>query len=511
MTHEPFISTGLIGLDEALEECLQPGNVIGVIGASGAGKTVLSSQIIRHALATLQGTQIQFISTEVSPEELGRRIVSATLSIPCNHADLDKEGEYLCRDGIGHLVPNPRKFEAPEIIRWKHFAKRINQVRYHHVPQPSADLSNVLGTVLHEFERDLRSEPGLVVLDYLDFNCFSGDEYTARQKMRDAMEAIVAASCRGKLLIFVFAQAVSANAGKRYLDLSDIADCRGLFDATDAFIGIGQDMGEDPHDDDDDGASREMYRESQSLNVLFPNGIGKGVRVPVTRRFEYQRFEDREEPERPRGGYLPFSRERFRDLCALGNPNAINVYAFLALFTRSGLGVLKSGFTWPSHKTIAAKTGLTVKQVRGAIDKLEKGGLVKKRRTFKSNEYRIQGWEIHHVASGATTQKKGYFSLFRRILDESAEPLFSKPATLRLWLYILANTQVFTHPKHWEIQRGHIALDFDVLEHELGLSMVDADEALAILDERGSIEILGGERVKNLIRVVNWDRYQPDA
>jgi DNA-binding transcriptional ArsR family regulator len=508
MAHEPFISTGLTGLDHALGDALRPGNVIGVISGTGGGKTVLATQIIRHAMDRLPSNQILLISTEAPGTEFWRRNLSATFTIPYS-ASIEEEG-YLMKDQQGFLWPNYKKLGPEAVIRAKELLQRFRLLNFQPIPNSGGDTSQEIAEYLAEFQGALAGLPGLVVVDYLNRQSFAQNEWAAREFMQKSMEVIRNASISGPLLIIVFAQATQKSIGKRRLGPQDIADCKNLFATADAFAAISQEYGSDPRDDDEVGPPS-MYRRSQTIIVSLAAEGGVAKRVPVTRRFEFQRFEDREEAYDDPNGYLPFSRNRFRELCALPLKNCINVYLYLAFLSRFRESDKNIGISWPSHEGIAKATGLSDKQVRTAIARLEDKGLVKVKKSATTNRYKIRDWTFHHDASGAAEVKNTYVRLSRGLMDEPGQEIFSEPSLLRLWVYIIMNTQMFQDKKHWELHRGCIHIDFTDIEHETGTKKKDCLALLSRLETRGSIEKLDGVNLKLLYRVTNWDCYQPDV
>lgn len=507
MENEPFISTGLTELDRALGDKLTPGNVIGVISGSGGGKTVLATQIVRHALDYLTGNQILLLSTEAHPDEYWLRNLSAACSIP--YPPTRRDGD-LIEDSDGNLWPNYRKYGGDAVIAAKRSREQFYELKIHRIPQTEDDVPQKFSEHLKKFQADLGDSPGLVVVDYLNWPSFELNAWAARSSMLKSMEVIQAAATTGNLLIIVFAQATQKSIGKRRLTQSDIADCKDLFGAADAFAAISQEYGSDPRDGDEGGPPL-PYRKSQTIMVSLTAEGPISKRVPVTRRFEFQRFEDREETYNDPYGYLPFSRSRFRELSALTLKSCINVYLYLAFWSRFDRSDEEIGTSWPCHERIANATGLSLKQVRTAAERLAARGLVTVKRTATTNRYTILGWEMHHDTAGAAKVGNDYVRLSRGLLNKPDLEIFPRPPLLRLWIYIIMNTQMFHDRKQGELHRGCIRIDFDDIEHEIGLREAECLDLLSFLESRGSIEKLDGIKIKVLYRVTNWDRYQPDV
>lgn len=499
-----ILSTGIPQLDDVLESRLLPGNLIGIIGYSGGGKTILATQFLRGALNASPVVPTLFVSMEAPPIDLLDRIISAEFSIP--YDKLARKSEEVPRFR-GLPFPNPAIYGEAIFHSACGLIKRVEEHVQYLMLDPKTDGPDGPLTMLHskldDFLGKLGSGPGLVIFDYIANDFYGLSTYKSREFMNEVMSILRNRTINDNLLGIAFAQADPEHEGKRCLKKDDISTCKTLFNDVDAFIGIGREIGDDNITGPDDVKS--AYRTKQNFHVIGVSPKPKNVRVLT--RFEYQRFEGRIEKEKP-VGYLPFTRSRYKELCALSTPHGLNVYLFLALWARYLPGDPDIGKCWPSLIGITKFTGLTLKQVRTAIKALVEKNLITKQHRPTTDKYKVEGWTLHHSAATIPKGEDSYIRIYRKLLEEDQKRIFSNPKMLRLWMYLLMNARFFNDRKNWDLSRGTLSFDLPMIEHDTGIKEDECVTLLEELEADESIETREGINIPKVIHITNWDFYQ---
>ncbi len=496
------LKTGIEDLDRELGQLATPGHLIGVIGCTGAGKTVLATQLVRSAITSSEPIMTLFLSVEIGKRELWNRLLSSHCDI--SFSEFNGTSKQLMNQQGFPPMPNPTALGNDAVLRAHALYVSTRNVSYGVNDSMVKIDPSEIDSCIELFEEKLSGKKGLIILDYLEERSDEKDSFQARKQMTEVMAVLKTAASHGNLLIFAFAQAEQRKVGKAYLSPTDTQSVPDLFRDANCVIGIGRAVG----DDNDDG---QIYRKNQTLTVQKQNPLRPKANVSVKTNFKYQRFENRRDDNSPQGGYLPFTRKRLNALHEVGSINSISLYLFMALKARYNTTDKLVGTSWHSQDGMAKQTGLSLKQVRTAIQKLEDSELIKKkRRGNKTNYHTISGWGHHHTASGGAQTEGGYVRIPRYIQDLDYQWLSQNPELLCFWLYLIATARVFQDSDKWDLKRGHALLNPIDVEHELGIKSDKIPELLKELSSQNQIVIK--EHVPlPIIKLISWHDFHPDV
>jgi hypothetical protein len=399
-------------------------------------------------------------------------------------------------------------------------------------------------SILDEYRTSTGRVPDLMIVDYIDE---SYDATFSVAKTRDAMlaasRAIKDLAVQRGFLAVAFCQAAIAASDSPEIEPDSIGECKkALAEPADAFVGISRLMAE-PGEANRGGIGHYALR--QYCTVMVKGG--ERETVPMNTPYQFQRCEDvsREEQvarnkdqevavgtpgaegkallsidrtaalaavarntEPANRGYVLLGRDRMQQLCALGNPNCLNVYIFL-LLVADYRRPEKLGKSFRARQTMASVLGLTSKKIRTATKNLHDAGIIvidsekRPQRRGRSLDYLIKDWSESQVGANAT----GYFKVMRNLLDSSRRSLLGNPELLQVWIYCLAQArglpdeEAMLSPGSFILHLGHIA-------QQLGASPSRVETLLGELEKEGRIRRQTADDGKTETEVVKWEVYQ---
>lgn len=142
---EPGISTGIGPIDEILGPIF-PGNMIGLLGAQGDGKSVLGAQIASNVAE--QGIPVLFFQFEMGDEEVAAREIAARSRVSVSDIEMGN-------------------FELPD---WQNMVRASDSMKRIPLYIVDADALNTkqMASIAERLEKRIGRKLGLIVIDQLD-------------------------------------------------------------------------------------------------------------------------------------------------------------------------------------------------------------------------------------------------------------------------------------------------------------------------------------------------------
>lgn len=505
---------GIAPLDKCLGGYLEPGNIHLVGGYTGSGKTVLACQLLVRNLE--RGKRILYLSTEVDEKDVQVRCVSNAARIDYGTGDI----EFEYNDNVPYM-PKLERYTDDQCSRGLQVLQNfVHKARFCKIDTAHEGLTvAAIDTALS----GCGAPPDLVIVDYMSWSGDPENPTRHREEMIEVMEYLQGLANGDGLNVVVFAQGTDLCKTNVVVPVNATCECKTLHRYADATLMMSwldvPDLGE--------AESGGLTEENTILREQYLNVQAQGVNVvvPVKTDYQYMTLEAGSHKVDKRGrDHIAAARDRdkarsivqapgmnqyrwlghsvYERVQEIGYPPAVNVYIFHLLAAN------QSGVSWHSFKGMAKQMGLSVEQVRTAIDKLVNAKLLErvvvkkkamKRRVVKLDE------------NSAFGDDKGASKLNQNMLRTDFK-LLSSPSRFRFWVHLLLSAH-----SNFDLESsrpGEVVLSFYKLDEKLGITRDEITSALQAfkLDER--ISISGGSLRGNgvvRLRLINWMVYQFDV
>jgi len=286
-------STGIAGLDRALNGGLGNGECYLIFGGWGGGKSVAAGQVAWNEAAT--GGHVLIVSTELKPREYVARITSAAATIPIGKLQ-DCENFKQIRAAV---MSDPSLVFKTKILE-DTLAIIAERIRIKKVSSGDGlDARAIMEREILNFERLKGVRPTLVILDWLGSaveikkGASSGEVAMAWEH---AAHGCVKLAEDADIPIVVLAQAVNSSQRKRVLLNDDIGISKGIGKNMVAVIGI-TNMADSAGVKAAEAGLAEAPKSKILDNQFFCMvKARKGMEedIPMKREMKYQRFVARE-------------------------------------------------------------------------------------------------------------------------------------------------------------------------------------------------------------------------
>jgi KaiC/GvpD/RAD55 family RecA-like ATPase len=508
---------GIDSLDIEIGPKLSPGNVILWGGITGSGKTVIACQLA--VSNTAQEKKVLMLSTRVSERDFLERCVSNGAQIPCDeNMKIDfvdgKEGRRI------PLALSPDHYDEGEKSR----GMKVMQNWCHHstfVRLYPEDRGLAVGDIQEAIEQ-CEVKPSLIILDYLEFNNLEADWHKARGEMLAIMEYLRDLARNMNINIVVFAQTKLNCINKVKVPVTATSDCKTLYTLADATIMMSWIVVPDWDESHAAGYAEGFGNlREQYLNV---QGSGLDKVLPVQTDYEYMTLREGSHAVDGKhrdhvtvlrdwnkalevvesGGmnhYFWFGRSVHERLLEIGYPPAINVYIFHMMAAN------KRGISKHSFKGMAEKMGLSIEQVRTAIDKLKAAKLLEGVGQKRDMRRRVMELE-ENTAYG---DGKGSVKLNQNMMRADSTVL-RKPEWFRLWVHLILNAE----SKYDAVDSvaGEVVINLNKVVEDHKVSSAELEAALKAFESDGRISFsYGAPDTKGSVRIklINWWVYQLDV
>lgn len=506
---------GIQSLDDVLGQYSTLGHLHLVGGFTGSGKTALACQLT--ARNVLLGKKVHYLSTEVDGRDFLVRCVSNGAQIEYDE-NMQFEMTGATNGQMNPIMPKVGVYEDDECERGGLILQQLNK-QSEFCPVDTSD-GGLTVTKVRQAMDDSQIKPEIVILDYLSWAASSDDPHHARTQMIEVIQYMRQFAQSKNIIVVVFAQLNVLFQDRMTVPVNATCACRTLHEHADVSIAMSwlevpalDEAGEAGYSDNQ-GYLREQYLRVQGRNIK--------AMIPVKTHYHRMALEcgDHKVDERSRdhitalrdrkkarevldaGGmnhYVWLGRSVYQKVCSMGYPPAINVYVFHMLVAK------KSGWSHHSYKGMAEKLGLSVEQIRTAIDKLKAAGLLKGQGNKRDTKRQV----VPRVENKARGDTKGGVKLNQN-MTRSEFTVLKDPDQFRIWLWLLCNAE-----SNYESGRklpGEVVVLPEKLTEMLKTGREKVEEALREFVRDQRVEYTYGDLSQSSIRLrlVNWHSYQYD-
>ncbi|BDS05228.1 hypothetical protein NT6N_02680 [Oceaniferula spumae] len=508
------ITYGIPSLDDCLGRYREPGYLHLFSGFPGSKKEVLASQLLVENV--MLNKKVLVISTKSGQRDYMIRCLSNGLKIPYDENmrvmyDKQNGGEFP-------VMLDVNKYNEEECLKSLVLLQKIIHNSYiYRVPSDSVGLSM---DIIHDVIDNCECFPEIIILDDLKCKAEHDNPHAQRNAMEEVMDYLHTVSHEIGCNVVVIAQASPKYTNMSKVPLNATIISNNLHTFADVSMAMSWLAVPDIEESEGLGYTNESYLREQFLNVnvrgsSFFLAVDADYERSTLRQGEHEtdqqqrdhinaRRDKRKAYEIVQRGkmchYVWIGRSVFERVKKIDYPPAVNVYIFHLLAAN------KAGLSWYSFKSMAEIMGLSVEQIRTAVDKLKKAKLLEgvgkkrdmKRRVMKQDE---------NAAFGDDT---GAIKLNQTMLLKHSTIMLN-PHWFRLWLHLLFSAHSgFDSPSS---RPGDVTLNLAKLDLKLAFGE-DVPSALRTFIRDKRIKILsgdlGGSGVVQL-RLVNWMVYQYDV
>ena len=275
------IPTGFTPLDRKLGGGFAKGEGALILGTSGCGKSICSTQFSVDMSSPLRGYKGLLIATEMEPEDYMRRIISNKLRIP--YAQI--------KDGVPEVLLKNPDFKQRHDILMENLGKTLRFFRWRD------HKGSGIFTAINDIIKRTQDEMGGLDFAHLDWlgGALGKDAYGTGREPRHVWQegADSSAQLAGQhhIAMIVYAQAHPQNAlNKKRVGAEMAAECKSLHRQMNTAIGISALHAGGNGDDAGDEADEKTYQDIQYFH-LSKSRKSEGGTVPFRRNFAQMRID----------------------------------------------------------------------------------------------------------------------------------------------------------------------------------------------------------------------------
>ena len=275
------IATGFTPLDRKLGGGFAKGEGALILGATGCGKSICSTQFSVNMSSLMTGCKGLLIATEMEPEDFHRRIISNKLRI--NYAQL--------KDGI------PKAMLQEEEFRQQHDALTQNLEKAWRIFRWRDHCGLGIFSTIDDLIKRTQDEMG--GLDHVHLDWLGGalgkEAYGTGREPRlvwqEAADSCAKLAAAHDIAVIAYAQAHPQNAlGKKRVGAEMASECKSLHREMTTAIGISAILDDSCGIDDRNGFEEKTYKDIQNF-FISKSRKSEGGSVPFRRNFHQMRID----------------------------------------------------------------------------------------------------------------------------------------------------------------------------------------------------------------------------